>query len=90
MALGDIKGVIEAARQVAAEFLKWNNPLSNSLELPVIILGISRENLKLVSHQYKAWSDSKEAQNILALYWWQRLTTFGPNKILVNVYMIYN
>ena len=36
---------------------------------------IKDENLKLVNQQDRAWSDCAQAG--LALYWWQRLITFG-------------
>ena len=43
---------------------------------------------KLVSQQYRAWSDCTDVQAGLALYWWQRLITFGFNRIRVNVYHV--
>ena len=56
-----------------AKFLKWNNP-------PSIYGTVQRyqdENFKLVSQQYRAWSDCTDVQADPALYWWQRLITFG-------------
>ena len=38
----------------------------------------------MVSQQYKAWSDCTDVQADLALYWWQRLITFGVGRIRVN------
>ena len=58
-----------------AELLKWHDPF---LELFIITFyGYQDENFKLVSQQYRAWSDCTEVQAGLALYWWQRLITFG-------------
>ena len=37
-----------------------------------------------VSQQYKAWLDCTDVQACLALYWLQRLTTFGSSRIRVN------
>ena len=42
--------------------------------------------LKLVSQQYRAWSDCTEVQAGLALYWWQRLIASGSSRIRVNVH----
>ena len=39
---------------------------------------------RLVSHQYRVWSDCTYAQAGLALYWWQMLITFGSGRIRVN------
>ena len=40
--------------------------------------------MKLVSQQYRAWSDCTDVQDGLALYWWQRLLTFGVGRIRVK------
>ena len=40
--------------------------------------------MKLVSQQYRAWSDCMDVRDGLALYWWQRHTTFGVGRIRVN------
>ena len=42
------------------------------------------ENMKMLSQQYGAWSDSTDVQSGLALYWWQRLITFGVGRIRVK------
>ena len=36
---------------------------------------------KLVSQQYRAWSDCTHVQAGLALYWWQRLITFASSRL---------
>ena len=38
----------------------------------------------LVSQQYRAWSDCTDVQTGLALYWWQRLISFGVGRIRVK------
>ena len=45
--------------------------------------GYQDENLKMVTQQYsiQAFSDCMEVQARLALYWWQRLNTFGSSNI---------
>ena len=42
------------------------------------------ENLKIVSQNYRAWPDWTHVQADLALYWWQRLITFGSSRIRYN------
>ena len=65
------------------------NPYS-FLALSIIIFrDIQYENLKLVSQQYRAWSDCKDVQAGLALYWWQRLITFGVGRIRVKNWLDY-
>ena len=54
----------------------WNCPLS--------FMGYQDENLKLVSQQYRAWSDCTDVQAGLAQYWWQRLITFSVGRIRVK------
>ena len=44
---------------------------------------------KFVIQQYRAWSDCTALQTGLALYWWQRLITFGSSRIWVNTYFTY-
>ena len=45
------------------KFLKWNNVPSIFLKCPLSFLGISRWlNFKLVSQQYRAWSDCMDMQ----------------------------
>ena len=54
------------------------------LELSIIILRISIRELKVekvVSQQYRAWSNWTDVQASLALYWWQRLITFIEYKV---------
>ena len=46
--------------------------------------GYLDDNLKMISQQYIAWSDCTDVQAVLALYWWQRLITFGSNMIIVK------
>ena len=36
------------------------------------------------SYIVKAWSDCKDVQAGLALYWWQRLISFGVGRVRVN------
>ena len=51
------------------------------LELSVIIIwDIKNRTWKMVSQQYRAWSNCTDVQAGLALYWWQRLITFGSSK----------
>ena len=45
------------------------------------------EILDVVSQQNRVWSDSTDVQVGLALYWWQRLTTFGSSRINVKINM---
>ena len=40
----------------------------------------------MVSQQYRVWSDCTDVQAGLALYWWQRLITFGVSRIRVEVH----
>ena len=40
----------------------------------------------LVSQQYRAWSDCTVVQAGQALYWWQRLITFGVGRKRINPY----
>ena len=49
------------------------------LELSVIIFGISKRELEV--DQTTVYAD---VQTGLALYWWQRLNTFGSGRISVN------
>ena len=46
--------------------------------------GYQVENLKMVSQQYRAWTDCTNVPAGLALYWWQRLITFGSSRLRVN------
>ena len=64
------------------KFLKWNN-LPSIFRLSVIILEISKWNFKLASQQCRAWTDCMDVQAGLALYWLQRLITFGSSRIRV-------
>ena len=59
-----------------AEFFKWNNPSYIFNTVHYHFKGYQDWNLKLVSQQYRAWSD-----------WWQRLFTFGVGRIRVNIFM---
>ena len=56
------------------------------LALSIIILGISWWKLEVGQPKYRAWSDCTEVQAGLALYWWQRLITFGVGRIRVNLF----
>ena len=49
-------------------------------------------DIKMVSQQYRAWSDCMDVKASLALYWWQRLITFGVGRIRVNKHtcLLYN
>ena len=54
--------------------LKWNNQPSIFGTLHYHFFGVRElKNLKLVSQQYRAWSDFTDVQAGLALYRWQRL-----------------
>ena len=44
----------------------------------------------MISQQYRAWSDCTDVQANLALYWWQRLISFGVGRIRVKTYPISN
>ena len=66
-----------------AEFLKQINPSFIFGTLHNHFLGYQDE--KLVSHQYRAWSDCMDVQAGLALCWWQRLITFDCSRIRVNI-----
>ena len=68
-----------------AEFLKWNNPSDIFGTVHYHFQGYEDENLKLVSQQYRAWSDWTDVQAGLALYWWQGPLTFGVGRIRVKV-----
>ena len=51
---------------------------------------VSLENFKLVSQQYRTWSDCMDVQDGLALYWQQRLITFGfPSGEGLNLKVLY-
>ena len=67
-----------------AEFHKWNNLSCIFWHSPLSFWGYQDENFQLVSQQYRAWSDCTDVQSGLALYWWQRLITFGVSRIRVN------
>ena len=79
---------IEAINPYHAEFLKWNNPTS-ILELSIIIFRDIKIKTKLDSQQYRAWSDCTDVQAGLALYWSQRLFTFGVGRIRVKCLQIF-
>ena len=51
-----------------AEFLKWNSPPSIFGTVYYHFKGYQNENLKLVSQQYRAWSNCTDVQAGLALY----------------------
>ena len=68
-----------------AEFLKWNNQSYIFGTVHYHFYGYQDENLKLVSQQYRAWSDCTDVQAGLALYWWQRLFTFSVGRIRVKI-----
>ena len=71
-----------AVNPYSAKFLKWNNPPYIFGTFYCHFLG---ENLKLVSQQYRAWSDCTNMQAGLVLFWWQRLITFGSIGIRVKI-----
>ena len=71
-----------------AELLKWNNPPSIFGPIHYHFKGYPDENLKLVSQQYRAWSDCMDVQTGLALYWWQKLITFIVGRIMVKILML--
>ena len=55
------------------EFLQRNNPPYIFGSVHYHFKRYQNKNLKLVSQQYRAWSDCTDVQAGLALYWWQRL-----------------
>ena len=67
-----------------AEFLKWNDPPSIFRTAHYQFQGYQDKNLKLVSQQYRTWSDSTDLQTGLALYWWQRLISFSSRRVRVK------
>ena len=67
-----------------AKFHKWKNPPSIFGTIHYHFKGYQDEKLKLVSQQYRAWSDYTDVQAGLALYWWQRLFNFDVGRIRVN------
>ena len=46
--------------------------------------GYQDDNIKLVSQEYRAWSDCMNVQAGLALYWWKRLITVSSSRIRAN------
>ena len=73
-----------------AEFLtEWNSIIRLPfLALSIIILRVQGGNLNLVSQQYRAWSYCTGVHAGLALYWWQKLITFGVGRIRVKNYSV--
>ena len=67
-----------------AEFLKWNNPPSIFGTVHYHFQGYQGQNVKLVSQQYRACLDYMDVLAGLALYCWQRLTTFDSRRIRVK------
>ena len=61
------------------KFHKWKNPPSIFGTFHYHFQGNQDENLKLVSQQYRAWSDCMDVQASLALNQWQRLITFSSS-----------
>ena len=51
-----------------AEFRKWNNPFYIFGTVHYHFLGYQDENVKLISQQYRAWSDCTDVHAGLALY----------------------
>ena len=68
-----------------AEFLKWHNPSSIFGIVHYHFKGYQDGNMKMVSQQYRAWSDCTDVQVGLALYWWQRLLIIGVGRIRVKI-----
>ena len=66
------------------EFLKWNNPPSIIGTVHYHFKGYQDGNLKLVSQQFRDWLGCTDVQAGLALYWWQKLITFGVGRIKVK------
>ena len=62
-----------------------NNPTFILRTVHYHFQGHQDKNLNLVSQQYRTWSDCTDVQSGLALYWWQRLITFGVGRIRVKV-----
>ena len=58
-------------------FLNGINSNSHFWNCPFSFYEYQDENWKLVSQQNRGWSDCKEAQAVLALYWWQKPITLG-------------
>ena len=70
---------------IPPKFFKWNNPPSIFGTVHYHFYGYQDENLKLVSQQYRAWTDCTDVQAGLALYWWQTLIIFSPSRIRVKM-----
>ena len=66
-----------------AELLKWTCPASNFGTVHYQYWEYQDENLKLVNQQYRIWSDCVAVQASLALYWWQRIITFGLRQCIL-------
>ena len=67
-----------------AEFLKWNSPSYIFGTFHNQFRDIKMKTWKLVTQQHRAWSDCMDVQADMALYWCQRLITFGVGRIRVK------
>ena len=66
--------------------LNYLNGLESLVHFPFLdlyIINFRDVSLKVVSQQYRAWSDCKD------LYWWQRLITFGASRIRVKTFNLH-
>ena len=66
-------------RIIHIPFLALSNIIFRDIKMKTLKL------VKLVSQQYRAWSDCMDVQDGLALYWWQRLITFSSGRIRVKI-----
>ena len=70
----------------------YKNKIANPYPDPLSISGIAHyhfkryqdEIFKMVSQQYRAWSDCPDMLAGLAIYFWQRLITLGSSRVRSN------
>ena len=54
------------------------------LNCPLSFLGYQDENLKMVSHRYRAWSECTDVQAGLAVYWWHSLVFTSMSAVFLS------
>ena len=82
---GDHNSFPKGITLIMSNFLNGIIHLTFSALSIIIFRDIKMKTWKLVSQQYRACSDYTDVQAGLALiYWWQRLPTFGVDRIRVN------
>ena len=64
--------------------LNFLNRIIHLLFLKLFIIVFFIKMWKLVSQQYRAWSDCMDVQTDLTLHWWQGLTTCGSSRVRVK------